>query len=117
MVNHSLAILDNVVKMKGHFFSLSLDICSVHKKKFFEKVINKKKLYVVLLVKWSAIWRSSLDELPNKVNIKVINVNIIRIAFGVIMVAASGASRFNQHLKKENKLCKVYVILSAILIT
>ena len=58
-----------------------------------------KDIYVVLLVKLSNDCRCSLDELPKRVTMKVIKVKTIKMALGMIIVAASGASKFNQHLK------------------
>ena len=60
---------------------------------------NGKDIYVVLLVKLSNDCRCSLDELPKRVTMKVIKVKTIKMALGMIIVAASGASKFNQHLK------------------
>ena len=62
---------------------------------------NGKDIYVVLLVKLSNDCRCSLDELPKRVTMKVIKVKTIKMALGMIIVAASGASKFNQHLKSE----------------
>ena len=60
---------------------------------------NGKDIYVVLLVKLSNDCRCSLDELPKRVTMKVIKVKTIKMALGMIIVADSGASKFNQHLK------------------
>ena len=60
---------------------------------------NGKDIYVVLLVKLSNDCRCSLDELPKRVTMKVIKVKTIKMALGMIIAAASGASKFNQHLK------------------
>ena len=57
------------------------------------------RLYVVLLVKLSNDCSCSLDELPKRVTMKVNKVKTIKMALGMIIVAASGASKFNQHLK------------------
>ena len=59
----------------------------------------ERTIYVVLLVKLSNDCRCSLDELPKRVTMKVIKVKTIKMALGMIIVAASGASKFNQHLK------------------
>ena len=71
---------------------------------------NGKDIYVVLLVKLSNDCRCSLDELPKRVTMKVIKVKTIKMALGMIIVAASGASKFNQHLKSEFNN-QVYCIL------
>ena len=60
---------------------------------------NGKDIYVVLLVKLSNDCKCSLDELPKRVTMKVIKVKTIKMALGMIIVADSGASKFNQHLK------------------
>ena len=64
-------------------------------------LVNGLSIYVVLLVKLSNDCRCSLDELPKRVTMKVIKVKTIKMALGMIIVAASGASKFNQHLKSE----------------
>ena len=71
---------------------------------------NGKDIYVVLLVKLSNDCRCSLDELPKRVTMKMIKVKTIKMALGMIIVAASGASKFNQHLKSEFNN-QVYCIL------
>ena len=59
----------------------------------------ERTIYVVLLVKLSNDCKCSLDELPKRVTMKVIKVKTIKMALGMIIVADSGASKFNQHLK------------------
>ena len=58
--------------------------------------------YGVLFVKWSADWSSSSEDALIKDANNTINEHKDKITIGVMIVADSGLSKFNQHLQEED---------------